>query len=207
MYNPYTNETILDDDTNFTQCDPQYEDGDYSPIVTTGCTPPCAYYTWNESFDIDDSFTEGESIRIGVNEYWNDTQNNILYMSFYQRDPSPQDWSIQVNSEYENITVKVCAEGFEKPNPSPKEGAQIMLKMREWGLGPEPTVKDLTLYDPINNTIVDYVPTGPSGCVVFNVTHPDGWPDFCNPIEGNITYNGHTEELYVANVCFGGDNP
>jgi len=203
VFNPYTNETILDDDMNFTPVDPQYEEGNYTPIM-----PPCegggecSKYTWNQSFEIDDTYTEGEGIRIGVNTYWNDTTSNIFYISFYQRDPPVQEWSINVYTDNQPITVKVCAEGFEKPNPPPIEGAEVRLKMIEWN-GPTPTETNLTLYNPINNTPVQYLLTGPTGCIAFNVTHPDGWPHGCNHIEGTVTSGGHTEEIYVVDVCRG----
>jgi hypothetical protein len=187
---PNTNMTGLDDDSNITWGNDTAND--YN-----------SFYNYiNESFDVPTTFGADDDTKIVVSAYRNTSSgpDNKMTFAFCQRDPEPEDWGIDVQSENESITVKVCAEGFEKPFRPPLEGAEIMLKMIEWGME-EPVVTSLTMYDPINNSQVNSVKIGPSGCTVFNVTHPTGWPEWCNTIEGNATYQGDTEDLFVTEVC------
>lgn len=115
-----------------------------------------------------------------------------------------------VNSGTQNITSLICAEGFQRPQGKPVEGATINVSVTDWSTFPS-TTKYLDIYKVSNITFKasasDPAKTSPSGCLAVHIGPGQlgSWPSASagRPpvfIEGTINDGTNSEFVYVGDV-------
>ncbi len=191
-YNISTNETRLA--TSIAALASATKNTINTSFTVSGQSVAIAMITRNTT-NISDSITDNTNLR-----------NNVT-MLFY---PDTATSSI-VNpaSGLSNITVRVCAVGFENPQPVPREGAVVNLSVADWSSFPS-TTKYLGLFSVADNS--SYSParpllTGPGGCAIAHVGPGQlgSWPTSGTGrppvfVEGTVTHSGTIENVYVMDV-------
>lgn len=173
VYNPFTNQTRLG---------------------TTADLSGTAVVTINETTNVGD-------LRIGVNKILkNSTESGAMTMQFYEDTNTGLANAKMVRSANENVTVKVCANSFDKPNAKPREGGTFYLYVMDWSnMGP-PTTTNLTMYDFNGTQYSTSLPRlGPKGCFALNVTTT--WSNF-KQMQGSVIYGGDTESVWAGEVFY-----
>ncbi|GEM_PF-2485589 len=101
-----------------------------------------------------------------------------------------------------NVTIEVCAYTYDRPE-RPVIGANITVTTEKFSPSGPPSNINLTIWDPFTNANVTSVKTGPSGCAVFNVSHPSwsgnpvGWTaGQPNNIKAIVNSSGTAETAY-----------
>lgn len=145
----------------------------------------------------------GDSFAIDGNKTVNENVTQLLFVptevNGFSKSVSGSGSRIDVN-----VTVRVCANTFDRPR-APVEGAAIILQTQVFANGP-PQTFNLTMYDPYTNLPVSTIFTGPSGCAMFNVSRIDpdtsrGWTaGQPNDIKGTVTKGADTDNVFVGNV-------
>jgi len=138
----------------------------------------------------------------------NSTVTGSVKFLYYTYLPQPSG-TTTVTTPTQNISVAICAEGFERPNGRPKEGAAVKLTVTDWSTQPA-TTKNLQLYELENHSAISLgstVATGPKGCVALKVGPGEllTWPSASagKPpvfVEGTVTSGSSTENVYVTDV-------
>jgi len=185
VYNPITNQTAIANST----------DGltNYGPI--------------NSSIMLNGvSFSMGISNLVMNTSNAQNSSNNVSFLFYPDRSSGG---IVTVSSGTQNITVAVCARGFETPTQKGVEGASVNLSVTDWSTFPS-TTKYLTMYKLYDNTQVttgNQALTSPSGCVAIIVGPGQlgTWPSSSagKPpvfISGTITNSSDVENVYVADV-------
>jgi len=205
-YNPLTNQTCLDDDSDFAY-------GNQNDVSDTD-NYPVSCFAWNTSSNnLNTTFGASESMWMSVGNYVPNTtaaanSNNNITVVLFQDNPTQTNLNV---GQYENVSVKICAEDFSVPRKLPIEGISVKLFAMNYETNGPPQRKWLTLYNPINDTIgaqggnsepsSTNIITGPKGCVAFNMTYPNGWPTGCREIQGSMTRGAYTENTWVGRFC------
>ncbi|MBI4170643.1 MAG: hypothetical protein HY514_03035 [Candidatus Aenigmarchaeota archaeon] len=153
--NNYTN-LMFDDDTN----------------LTLGEGPPEGTYTatsnnWTNSITLSGVFNQ---VKVVGNKTASATLTQLVIAQenkTYYKSLTPSGNSTRVDV---NVTVEVCAVTYDRPE-RPVIGADITLQTEKFS-ATGITVVNLTQWDPFTNSDVTTIKTGPSGCAVFNVSHP-----------------------------------
>lgn len=184
VYSPQLNMTRLDTDTDFSNS----QTGTYI----------------NQTL-----YFPSSQVSMGIANYTkNATPTGSMTFVYYHDSPA-QSSPAFVSNATENITVKICASGFEKPTNKPKEGATVRLYTTNW-FGPTPTTNYLQLYDPLTDEAIAIggtVKAGPNGCAAIKVGpgQLSTWPTgFTAWIEADVTYGGDTEKGWGGGVFRGG---
>ncbi len=189
IYNPINNRTTIDDDDNMN-----------TSIIDSGSVS-LGEGPINSTVNI--SFVSLGVSAIQVNK----SNSNVTQIAFYQH--TPQGWWYDMNATT-NLTVKVCASGFTKPNP-PLEGVSVYLYGESYNYFGGPATFNTTplvWYHPINQSRYFFnetnATTGPNGCVALDVAHPTGWSQGSTSIKGklvrNIITQNLTESVYIDSV-------
>lgn len=188
----YTN-VLIDDDENMSQVRP-YND----PLLAA------ASGNWTSQITIgqggnDDLYIDGNRTVDSNTMQLLFSQQSSGFGSFIQNTGS----STKVDV---NVTVRVCAETFDRPR-KPVINAAVNMTVEKFSTTGPPTTVVLTMYNPFNNSAVPLIYTGPSGCATFNVSRTSagetGWTSgFPNMIKGTIT-SGSTENVFVGSVMVG----
>lgn len=212
IYNPITNKTVIDDDSDVNNT----QDGKDSNNATEGydCNNVVNDKTdinWSAEVEssINDtfSFSAGQNnVELGVSAI-RQTDENTTKIAFFQYNPAGNQFKDPVSSDYENVTVKVCAESFDRPRLN-YAGASVYIYAQQWGMGPTPTQTALHWFDPINGTLYTFgeknATTGPHGCVALDITYPNGWPNGVAELKAKVSYNMsgtvRTEDSWVTEV-------
>ncbi len=178
VYNPFTNQTRMG---------------------TTMDLSGTAVVTINETTNVGD-------LRIGVNKILkNSTENGTMTMQFYEDTNTGLTNAKMVSSANENVTVKVCANSFDKPNSKPREGGTFYLYVTDWSNMGQQTTTNLTMID-FNGTqySAGSLPRlGPKGCFALNVTGT--WSGF-KQMQGSVMYGGDTEAVWAGEVFYNQGN-
>lgn len=209
-YNPLTNQTCFDDDSNFTYGNSNPND----PVENDTADYPVSCFYWNTSSNnLNTTFGASESAWMSVGSVVTNTtatanSNNNITVVFFQDNPTQASLTV---GQYENVSVKICAEDFSVPRKLPIEGVSVKLFAMNYETNGPPQRKWLTLYNPINDTIgaqggnddpsSTNIVTGPKGCVAFNMTYPNGWPVGCREVQGAMTRGSYTENTWVGRFC------
>jgi len=101
-----------------------------------------------------------------------------------------------------NVTIEICAYTYDRPE-RPVIGADITMTTEKFSPNGPPSNINLTIWNPFTNVNVTSVKTGPSGCAVFNVSHPTwsgnaaGWTaGQPNNLKAVVNNSGTTETAY-----------
>ena len=134
------------------------------------------------------------------------SNNNVSF--FFYPDTSVGN-PVTVTSGTQNITVSICARGFEIPTQKGVEGASVNLSVTDWTTFPS-TTKYLTMYKAYDDSLVSVsnpALTSPAGCVALKVGPGQlgTWPSSSagKPpvfIGGTITNSSDVENMYVTDV-------
>jgi len=208
VYSPFEgNRTCFDDDLNFTYG--VSNPGNPDPVSNDTADYPVFCFLWNStSNNMNTSFGATAQTWVAVGSYSNDTSNNRMTFVFYQDNPKPT--SLTAAAANSNVSVKVCAETFDAPTRRPIEGAKVKLFAMNYDVQGPAQRTWLTMYNPLNDTVREAggsvepesnILTGPKGCVAFNVTYPNGWPNGCREVQGSVTRGSDTENVWVGRVC------
>lgn len=187
VYNPFTNQTKMGTSANLSSANNV------------------------QTVTINSTTQMGGGIQMGVNKLvMNTSENGTVTMQFYEDSNVGLTSSKMVSSASENVTVKVCANSFDKPQSKPKEGATFYLYVNAWSTMGPPQQQNLTMID-LNGTqyLAGSLPQlGPKGCFALNVT-PSGsqltgssWLNGDNQIQGNIMFGADTEAVWAGEVFY-----
>ncbi len=191
IYDPNTNVTVLNDEINMNQ-------------GANSLTPPytIAYSVLNSTLYLQ-NVTLGVSGQTGVSafRYSNNTfsDSDSVSLALFE-------WSFwsnwdRVNTTNQRTRAKVCAYGFDKAQ-TPKEGVSFYVEAESCNNGPC-TSNNLTLYDPINGSVVSRTFTGPTGCSAVEISNPLGWSQGFTQLSVKLTdQNNNTEETWIGGVDY-----
>ncbi|MFH1200371.1 MAG: hypothetical protein V1708_04855, partial [Candidatus Micrarchaeota archaeon] len=213
-WNPASNVIVLDDDNNFTRVQGAQNDGpgdNYTVMQSSLNDSICL-----ASGSCGDGALQLKAMR-AFNNWTNSTFGsaaNYSLVAFVQETSGSSGTNnFEPASSTSNVTGKVCAQSFGKPG-TPIQNANVTFFIQQWGMNGQRT-QNLTAYDPLNDTEVTVLPTGPLGCIAAKIKAPGspnfagGWPQGGQgggPGEIRATiYNGTSmESSWVGMVQFFG---
>jgi hypothetical protein len=153
--------------------------------------------------NINYSYNMGGNVQLAVGTFIGNTSSTGPIVFYYFQDSPTRNGPIVVSSATENVTVSICAQGFEKPNSIPYEGATAVLTTMQYSPNGPPQTKTLQMYSLLNQSAISSVTFGPKGCAAVRVgpgelnAWPTNTPVF---IQGTVTYGNAQEAVYVTDV-------
>jgi hypothetical protein len=148
----------------------------------------------NESTIIYDN--TGETFKVSAIRAVNE---NITRLAFYKNDKTyGYKWTNNKNS---TATVVICANDFVFNGGTGLEGATFYVYSVKWDHTGQ-TTTNMTMYDPVNQSIITNGIIGPAGCTAINIKHPTGWSNGWNDLKAKVTYGSDTEDVWIGGLDY-----